>query len=65
MQQNRFQSKVLWTAIIGQIISLAQLTGVFTQVGLDAGMVGDFAAGVLQILVLVGVLNNPTDSVNW
>jgi len=38
---------------------------VFEQIGLDAGVVGDFAAGVLQLLVLVGILNNPTDSEGW
>jgi len=63
--QNRFNSKVLWSAIVAQVIALAQLTGVFEQIGLDAGVVGDFAAGVLQLLVLVGILNNPTDSEGW
>ena len=60
--QNRFQSKVLWAAIVAQIIALGQLTGLFEQLGIDAGMIGDVAAGILQLLVLFGVLNNPTDS---
>ena len=63
--QNRFQSKVLWSAIVAQIIALAQLTGLFEQIGLDAGIVGNFAAGLLQLLVLVGILNNPVDGENW
>lgn len=54
--QNRWQSKVLWAAIFAQIISLCQLTGVFEAIGLDVGLVGDIVAGVLQLLVLVGVL---------
>ena len=57
--QNRFKSWALWTAIVAQVLSLAQLTGVFAALGLDMGAVGDFIAGVLQILVLLGVLNNP------
>ena len=62
MTQNRWKSKVLWAAIAAQIISLLQLTGFFTAVGLDTGLVGDVVAGVLQLLVLVGVLNSPTDA---
>lgn len=63
--QNRLRSKVLWLAVIAQIISLGQLTGLFKRYGIDAGVVGDIAAGILQILVLVGVLNNPTDEKNF
>jgi len=63
--QNRFTQKSYGRPIVAQVIALAQLTGVFEQIGLDAGVVGDFAAGVLQLLVLVGILNNPTDSEGW
>ena len=65
MIQNRFKSKVLWTAIAAQVIALLQLTGAFEAMGVDAGLVGDIVAGVLQLLVLVGILNVPTDSENW
>jgi len=61
MEQNRFTSKVLWAAIAAQIIALFQLTGLFEQIGVDAGTVGDVVAGVLQLLVLFGILNNPVD----
>lgn len=63
--QNRFKSKVLWVAIAAQVIALLELTGAFKAVGLDAGLVGDVVAGVLQLLVLFGVLNNPTDGDNF
>jgi uncharacterized membrane protein len=63
--QNRFKSKVLWAAIAAEVISLCQLTGLFTAIGLDAGLVGNIVAGLLQVLVLVGVLNNPSDPVNF
>jgi len=61
MTQNRFKSKVLWAAIAAQIIALFQLTGLFEQIGIDAGLVGDVVAGVFQLLVLFGILNNPSD----
>ena len=59
MEQNRLTSLPLWTAIIAQVLALFQLTGVFKAIGIDAGLVGDIAAGVLQLLVLFGILNNP------
>lgn len=60
MKQSRFKSKVLWVAVIGQVISLCQLTGIFAKLGLDAGIVGDTAAGIIQLLVILGILNDPT-----
>ncbi len=65
MTQNRFKSKVLWAAIFAQIISLGQIVGLWTKLGVDTGMIGDVVAGVLQLLVLGGILNNPSDSENY
>ena len=65
MEQPRWKSPVFWGAVVAQVISLGQLTGVWVKFGIDAGMVGDVVAGVLQIGVLVGFLNNPTDKVNF
>jgi uncharacterized membrane protein len=62
MTQNRFKSKVLWASVAAQIISILTLTGV-----IDVGAGETFnqvIGGVLQLLVLFGVLNNPTDSAN-
>ena len=61
MKQSRFKSKVLWVAVIAQIISLGQLIGLWKELGIDAGLLGDAAAGVLQLLVIVGVVNDPTN----
>ncbi len=63
MQQNRLKSTVLWASIVAQILSILMMTGVI-DTGLGAG-INQIAAGVLQLLVLVGVLNNPTDKKNW
>ena len=63
MEQNRWKSPVLWTSIVAQILSILMMAGV-----IDTGLtqtVNQVAAGVLQLLVLVGVLNNPTDKKNW
>jgi uncharacterized membrane protein len=62
MEQNRWKSKVVWASIAAQAIALLQLVGGLQALGLDAGFVGDVVAGVLQLLVLLGVLNNPTSA---
>ena len=63
--QNRFKSKWLWAALLAQVVSLLQFTGALEAWGLDIGLVNDVIAGVLQLLVLVGILNNATDAENW
>jgi uncharacterized membrane protein len=60
--QNRFKSVLLWSAIIAQAISIGQLTGTFARLGVDAGTFGDVVAGVLQLFVILGILNNPTEA---
>lgn len=65
MKQNRFKSPVFWGAVVAQIISIGQISGVWVRFGVDAGMVGDIVAGVLQLFVLFGILNNPVDKDNF
>ena len=65
MEQPRLKSFVVWSAIVAQVVSIFQLAGVFQALGIDAGLVGDIAAGVLQLLVLFGVLNNPTNKTGF
>ena len=65
MTQNRFRSPVFWSAVVAQILSLGQITGIWAKYGVDTGMIGDVVAGVLQLFVLFGVLNNPTNKENF
>ncbi len=60
MKQNRFTSPVFWMAVVAQIISLGQITGIWQKYGIDTGMIGDAVAGVLQLFVLFGIMNDPT-----
>lgn len=63
MEQNRWRSPVLWASIVAQILGILLLTGV-----VDTGLsetINQIAAGVMQLLVLAGVLNNPTDRKDW
>lgn len=59
----RFKSPVTIAAIVAEVVAILLLTGV-----IDAGvgeLVRNVAASVLQVLVLLGVLNNPTDKENF
>jgi len=62
MKQSRFKSPVFWGAVVAQIISIGQISGLWAKYGVDIGVVGDVVAGVLQLGVLFGLLNNPTDA---
>lgn len=58
MQQNRLTSKVVWMAVVAQVVGLLIVLGV-----IDTGMgdaVNAVAGSVCELLVLFGVLNNPT-----
>lgn len=58
--QNRFRSPVFWGAVVAQLISLGQITGIWQKYGIDTGVIGDVVAGVLQLGVLFGIMNSPT-----
>lgn len=63
MQQNRIKSPVVWASVISQVLSILLALGVI-DTGLGE-MVEQVAAGVLQLLCLFGVLNNPTDKAGF
>lgn len=57
--QNRLKSPVFWAAIIAQVLTILVLTGVIGSETSEA--INNVAAAVLQALVVLGVLNNPTN----
>ena len=59
MDQNRLKSPVVWAAIVAQVLAILTLLSVFNEVVSDA--LKTVAAGFLELFVLFGVLNNPTD----
>lgn len=64
-KQNRWKSKVLWAAIAAQIIAILAFTGVLDLMGITEDWITTVIGSVLQLLVLLGVINNPTDSENY
>ena len=65
MKQSRFRSPVFWGAVVAQIISIGQISGLWAKYGVDIGVVGDVVAGILQLGVLFGLLNDPTNKTGF
>ena len=63
--QSRWRSYVLWSAILAQLLVIADVLGLWQQVGIEKNTFTTVIAAVLQVLVIVGVINNPTDKENW
>ena len=61
MTQNRWRSKVLWMAIIAQVITLLSAFGFWQAVGVTEDWVNKIVIMVMQLLTIFGVVNNPTD----
>lgn len=59
MKQNRFKSPILWIAILAQVTVVLQLTGLVTISEIE--LINGIATAVIQTLVLIGILNVPTD----
>ena len=61
--KNRLKSPVVWTSLVAQILAILLLVGVIDVT--ESQIVEQVVALSMQILVAVGVFNNPTDRVNW
>lgn len=58
MNQNRFKSPVLWSAIVAQVLALLMTVGVI-DTGVSEAVEAVFTA-ILNLLGVFGILNNPT-----
>jgi len=58
MNQNRFKSPVVWAAVVAQILSILIIMNVINVAQQEA--VNQIVASALQLLVVFGVLNDPT-----
>lgn len=61
--QNRFKSKVLWLSIASLIVSSLITLNVVSVA--ESEQFNVIIANVLDVLALLGILNNPTDKTNW
>ena len=61
--KERLNSPVTLAAIVGQAVTILLMVGVISTGAGD--IVNNVTAGVIQLLVLFGVLNNPSDKANF
>lgn len=59
IKQNRFKSPVLWGAIVAQVLAVFVTLGVLDPLQSEA--INEVVIGVLQLLAVFGILNNPTN----
>jgi uncharacterized membrane protein len=53
----KWRSKTLWLAIVAQILSILLLTKTITVA--DSEVVNAISGSICQVLVLLGIFNNP------
>ena len=58
IMQNRFKSKVVWVSIVSTILLLGNQFGLLDNLQLEA--LKNAADVILSVLVVFGILNNPT-----
>lgn len=61
--QNRFKSVVVWASLVSLVLSILVQTGVLLPDQAE-GIKGAIA-GILDALVVFGILNCPTDPINF
>lgn len=59
--KDRLRSKVLWAAVIGGVIQIITLLGLWDRIGITSEVFKGIAVAVGAILEAFGVFNNPTD----
>jgi uncharacterized membrane protein len=63
--QPKWKSKYFWTAIVAQVLSIIELSGLSKKWGLDLGTIGTVVASLLQLLVLLGIFNDSGNAKEW
>lgn len=61
MTQERLKSKVLWIAIGALLVIIMRNYGLYAYIGMDEDTFKLVLDSVLGILVMLGIINNPTD----
>ena len=60
MKQERLKSKIVWMSVLAQVLLIVGL--LVPQIADEVKLVGGV---VIEVLTLVGILNNPTDKANF
>ena len=58
--QNRFKSKVVWMATFSFILLILKNYGLLEPLGLTVESYNEITTAITGVLVLMGILNDPT-----
>lgn len=61
MEQNRFKSPVVWGSIVALVVSILLQLGVIG----DGTKITEVSATIIELLCVIGILNNPKDKKNF
>lgn len=62
MTQSRLRSRVLWAAVAALLVLLMGNYGLYQYIGMTEEVFKTVIDMVLGILVLLGIINNPSDA---
>lgn len=65
MKQNRWNSPIVWTSIGALVLLLLTNYNLLPTLGMSEDVFNQIVTSLVSILVMVGVLNNPTDKENF
>jgi uncharacterized membrane protein len=65
VSQPKWKSSYFWAAIVAQVLSIIELSGLSKKWGLDLGTIGTVVASLLQLLVLLGIINDSGNAKEW
>lgn len=65
MPQSRWRSPVLWTSLFALVFFVLKTWGLLQWLGLDQDSGNQLIALIVAVLAAFGVLNNPTDKLNF
>lgn len=60
--RDRLRSKVLWASILGCIITIFSVLGVWEKIGVTSEQFSDIAGAIGSLLAMFGVFNDPTSA---
>ena len=58
-EQSRWRSPVVWASIVGVIVTMFTVFGVWDKIGITADGFNEIVAAVGALLAAFGVFNNP------
>lgn len=65
MEQNRFKSWALWLSVAGALWVILSTFGVTEKIGIDLAGYNKLVDALGSVLILFGIVNNPTDKANF